>query len=123
MTPELMALLIDHATGVATFTPPAQWYVAYFFEGAEISGGSYSRKPIDFAAAVELDETQVRAGNSNDVPFADLPTEDVDEAHIVNTASGAITLTGWILPYLRSFTAGDDNTHAADDIAVGFTTS
>lgn len=123
MTPELMTTMLNHATGIATWTPPAQWYVGYFFEGVEITGGSYSRKPIDFGAAVEISESMVRAGSDADIDFPSLPTADVDEVRIVNTASGTPTLTGWIIPYLRSFNAGDGKSHPADSIAVGFTSS
>ena len=123
MTSQLAMTMLNHATGVATWTPPAQWYVAYFLDGTEITGGSYARPPIDFAAAVALSETLTRSGSSNTQDFVNLPTTDVDEARIVNTPSGTPTLTGWIIPYLRSFTAGEGNSHPVDGIAVGFTTS
>jgi len=52
--------LLDHALGTASFTMPATVYLGLFTSGggleagtltAEISGGSYTRKVIDFAAS------------------------------------------------------------------------
>lgn len=118
MTEELRLLLLDHATGLTVWTPPVQWYVAYFLAGVEISGGSYARQEIDFADAAATSATNVRAGSSNGQVFENLPTTDVDEIRIVDTASGAIGLTGWVIPHVRSFTAGDDRAYAADKIGV-----
>ena len=117
MTTEFMLEMLDAATSAHS------WYVAYFLDGAEITGGSYARQSIAFDSAVALSETQVRAGSSGAVSFTNLPTTDVDEVRIVNTASGSITLTGWIIPHLRSFTSGDGVTYAADGVAVGLTSS
>lgn len=50
--------LLDHCLGTASFTMPAQVYVALYTVaptdsggGTEVSGGSYARQAIDFAAA------------------------------------------------------------------------
>lgn len=118
MTEELMLLLADHATGYAYWTPPAQWYLAYFEAGVEIVGGSYARQPITAAQAVAISSTHVRSGSANGQLFENLPTTDVDELRIVDTPSGAITLTGWVIPHVRSFTAGDDKGYAPDKIGL-----
>lgn len=118
MTEELRLLLLDHATGLTYWTPPVQWYVAYFEGGVEITGGSYARQPIDFAAAAAVSSTVTRAGSDDSQIFTNLPTVDVEEIRIVDTASGAIGVTGWIIPHLRSFTSGDDQGYPADGIGV-----
>lgn len=118
MTEELRLALLDHATGLTYWTPPAQWYLAYFLAGTEITGGSYARPPIDFAAAVAVTSTNARAGSADSQIFDNLPTTDVDELRIVDTPSGAITMTGWVIAHVRSFTAGDDKAYSADKIGV-----
>ena len=117
--PEAMLLkLVDHATGKTVWTPPAQWYLAYFNDGTEVTGGSYARQEIDFADAVALSSTHVRAGSSNGQVFDNLPTTDVDEARIVDTASGAYTDTLATFTYIESFTSGDTQGPLADATAI-----
>ena len=119
MTEELRLLLLDHATGKTYWTPPAQWYVAYFLAGAEVSGGSYARQPIDFADAAASTATVSRAGSFDSQTFENLPATDVDEIRIVDTASGTPGVTGWRIPHLQSFSAGDDFGYTPNKIGVG----
>lgn len=118
MTEELRLLMQDHATGYSYWTPPVQWYVAYFLAGVEVSGGAYARQPITFAQAQAISSTVTRSGSSDSQIFENLPTTDTDEIRIVDTASGAIGVTGWIIEHIRSFTSGDDKGYAADKIGV-----
>jgi hypothetical protein len=116
VTEWLRLLLLDHATGKTYWTPPDQWYVAYFLAGVEVSGGSYARQPISFADAVAASSTVTRAGSSDSQLFENLPTTDVDEIRIMSAATGGDA--GWIIEHLRSFTSGDDKGYAADKIGV-----
>lgn len=116
MTEWLRLLLLDHATGLTYWTPPDQWYVAYFLDGVEVTGGSYARQPISFAAAADVSSTVTRSGSSDSQLFENLPTTDVDEIRIMSAATGGNA--GWIIEHLRSFTSGDDKGYAADKIGV-----
>ena len=117
MTEWLRLLLLDHATGKTYWTPPVQWYVAYFLAGSEVSGGSYARQPISFADAVAATSTVSRAGNSDSQAFENLPTTDVDEIRIMSAATGGDA--GWVIPHLQSFTSGDDFGYTPNKIGVG----
>jgi len=116
VTEWLRLLLLDHATGKTYWTPPVQWYVAYFLAGVEVSGGSYARQPIDFADAVAATSTVSRAGSSDSQVFENLPTADTDEIRIMSAATGGDA--GWVIEHIRSFTSGDDKGYAADKIGV-----
>lgn len=120
MTEELLLLLANHASGYAVWTPPDQWFAAYFLDGVEMSGGSYTRQPLTFAEAVMVAVNIARAGTSGLTLFDNVPDGDVDEIRIVDTASGAIGLTGWVIPHVRSFAAGDDPGYAPGKIGVNF---
>ena len=117
MTEWLRKLLLDHATGKTYWTPPVQWYVAYFLGGVEVSGGSYARQPISFADAVAATSTVSRAGSSTSQAFENLPTVDVDEIHIMSAVTGGDA--GWVIPHLQSFTSGDDFGYTPNKIGVG----
>ena len=117
MTEWLRLLLLDHATGKTYWTPPVQWYVAYFLGGVEVSGGSYARQPISFADALAATSTVSRAGSSTSQAFENLPTVDVDEIHIMSAVTGGDA--GWVIPHLQSFTSGDDFGYTPNKIGVG----
>jgi hypothetical protein len=116
VTEWLRLLLLDHATGKTYWTPPDQWFVAYFVDGVEVSGGSYARQPITFADATAVSSTVSRAGSSDSQIFENLPTTDVDEIHIMSAVTGGDA--GWVIEHIRSFTSGDDKGYAADKIGV-----
>ena len=116
MTEWLRLLLLDHATGNTYWTPPVQWYVAYFLDGSEVSGGSYARQPISFADAEAASSTVSRAGSSDSQVFENLPTTDTDEIRIMSAATGGNA--GWVIEHIRSFTSGDDKGYAVDKIGV-----
>lgn len=118
MTQELMLKLQNHATGAETWSPPEQWYLAIFDGGVEAAGLGYERQPISFAMAVALSATHVRSGTSDSQVFENAPAFEGDELRIVDTASGAPTLTGWVIPHLRSITAGSSPGYAAGKIGT-----
>jgi len=69
--------VLDHVLGVASYTAPANLYIGLFTSspgddgsGTEVSGGSYARKLITFAAA-----SGNQSANSNEITFDD-PTGD-----------------------------------------------
>ena len=121
MTEYLRLALLDHITGRAYYSPPVQWYVAYFLAGVEISGGSYARQPISFADALALTSTASRAGSDGGVFFSNLPDADVDEIRLMDASSGGNAL--WALPYATSFTAGDDKGYKPGDLGLNLSGS
>lgn len=117
MTPELMLALQNHATGAETWTPPEQWYLAYFAADVAMTGGGYERQPISFAMAVALSDIHVRSGSSDSQIFENVVEYESDELRIIDTASGA-GFTGWTIPHIRSMSDGDSPGYAADKVAV-----
>jgi hypothetical protein len=111
-----MMALLDYALNVANWTPPAQWYVAYFNGGTELTGGAYARQPVTWSEAVALSATHVRSGSATAVFFENLPAGDVDELRIMDAATGGNA--GFVIPHVRTFVAGDDKGYAPDKIGV-----
>jgi len=113
MEPWLIKALMDHAHNVTPYLPPDQWYVAYFLDDVEVDGGDYARQPIDLAAAeVLLDE--VTSASAIPQFFTGLPTTDVDEVRLMTALTGGVA--GYRIPWIHSFTAGDEWGHAPGKI-------
>lgn len=110
MTNYLANELRDHVLRGAAYTSPAAVYVALFSSatteaggGTEVTGGSYARQAITFAAGALAGQ----ADQSGSIAFAGMPTVTVVAAAIFDAATGGNMLFHGRLPRARSLTAGE----------------
>jgi hypothetical protein len=124
MTNYLEAKLLDHVFRSVTYTPPSVVYLALFTAlpddsggGTEVTGGSYARQGVTFAAAVSPDG---RVSNSASVLFSNMPACTVVGGGYVDAISGGNLLMYGPLAMPRVVVAGDNITVAIGDLNVYF---
>lgn len=107
------------------FTPPASLYVALYTtnpnadnSGTEVTGGSYARKVVTFAAS-----------SSGSIPsnaalaFTSLPTAVITHYGVLDAATAGNLITYGALPSPISANSGDEVTVASGSITFTFSGS
>lgn len=124
MTDYLEKKLLDHVFRGVTYTPPTTVYLALFTAapsdaggGTEVTGGSYARQSITFAAAVSPAGT---ISNSAVLNFASMPAANVTYGAIFDAATGGNMLIQGSLVTARTTVAGDSISVAIGDITLTF---
>lgn len=124
MTDYLEQKLLDHVFRSVTYTPPSTVYLAFYTSmptdsggGTEVTGGSYARQAVTFAAAVSPDG---RISNSASAVFTNLPACTVVGCAYVDASTAGNILMYNDLASPRTFLAGDNCTVAIGDLNVYF---
>lgn len=101
--------LVDHSLGTTTFTKPTNVYLALYTSnpgeantGTEVTGGSYVRKVVTFAAA----SGGVAASNA-DVNFTGMPAATVTHVAIFDAVSSGNMLFYGAANASQTVTAGN----------------
>lgn len=116
--------LLDHVlrgnTGGTAMTQPTTVYLSFHTanptdtgSGAEVSGGSYARKLLSFAAAASGSST-----NSTAATFTSMPTAVVTHIALWTAVTGGNLLFHSPLTSSISFNSGDEATVAIGAITV-----
>lgn len=112
--------LIDHLTGVASYTPTGPLKLRLMstngtkaVAGTEVTGGSYAPATIAFGAA--SGET---AAHSADITFLDMPAGTVNGIEIWDSAVTSVRLFWGPLNAARTLLAGDDLKFPAGSITL-----
>lgn len=101
--------LLDHSLGTTTYTKPTTVYAALYTvapsdstAGTEVTGGSYARKVITFAAA-----SAGTTSNSANVDFDNMPAATVVAVAVMDAITSGNLLYWGTLTTSRTVTAGD----------------
>lgn len=111
--------ILDHMFGNVAFTPPATVYCSLHSAdpgetGAnEISGGSYARQAISWAAASGGSKK-----NSADITFTNMPAATVTHVGIWDASTAGNFLAGGALTASKTVNAGDTFKIAANDLTL-----
>jgi hypothetical protein len=110
--------IIEHVLGIAAYTMPTNVYLALYTSdptiadtGTEVTGGSYARQQLAFAA--ESGGMVVSAG---DETFTDMPACTVTHWGLRDASSGGNLLYFGTFDIPLPFNAGDDPTFLAANI-------
>lgn len=116
--------VLDHVLGTAAMTMPSQVYIALLTtiatdssNGVEVTGGSYSRKAIDFNAAV-TDGTTTSASNTAEINFNDMPYCIVVGIALYDASTSGNMLYYQPLSVPKTVAPGDDFIWPAGSIKV-----
>lgn len=116
--------ILDHALGTTTFTKPTAVYAALFTtspadaaSGTEVSGGSYARQAVTFAAASTTSGTSTAASNAG-VTFTNLPTATITHVGIYDASTSGNLLYHGALTASKSVTSGDNFTINSGQLTV-----
>ena len=122
MSDYLERKLLDHTLGTAAYTHPSQVHLALHTAdptdaagGAECSGRSYARQPIDFNAAAG---TGGAVTNSTEENFADMPACTVTHIGIWDASSSGNLLYHGIVSSSKAVADGDTISLAAGQLTV-----
>lgn len=112
--------LLDHSLGTLAYSAPAQVYLALHTatpgeagSGAEVTGGSYSRKAIDFGAA-----SGGSASNNAGVSFTGMPAVTVTHIGLWDAATAGNLLFYGALTSSKTLNSGDTFTVQTGDLTV-----
>ena len=115
---------LDHNLGTATFTKPTAVYAALLTAteddtgaATEVTGGSYARKVITFAAAATSSGVST-AANTVDLVWTGLPTATLVSVGIFDASTAGNLLYYAALTASKSVTSGDGYTISAGQLVV-----
>lgn len=116
----LEAKLLDHTLRNTAYTPPATVYAALYTSdpgegntGTEVTGGSYARQSVSFAAA----SGGTISSNSTET-FSTLPVATITHIGICDASSGGNLLYYAELDSPITTVSGSDIVFASGDITV-----
>ena len=122
MSDYLERKLLDHTLGTTAYTHPSQTYLALHTadptdagSGAEVSGGSYARQTIDFAAASGTGGSVV---SSTAESFTVMPACTVTHIGLWDASSGGNLLYHTAVDTSKAVLAGDTISVAAGAVTV-----
>ncbi len=114
--------LLDLVLRKTAYTPPAALYVALFTSpvtattlGTEVTGGSYARASVAFAAAANG-----LSANTNEISIVGMPAVTIASMAIMSAVSGGVHVFYGSLTPARTTNAGDTFTVRAGDLTLGF---
>lgn len=124
MSDYLESALLNHVLRNVSYTPPTTLYLAFYTAaptdsggGTEVTGGSYARQAVTFAAPTGGAGTSV---NSNTITFTSMPASTVVAIGILDAASNGNLLLRHTLPTPKTYGAGENVTIAPGDLVVTF---
>lgn len=116
--------LLDHVFRSATYTPPADIYLALFTVapddtggGTEVTGGSYARQIVTFSAAVSPDG---KISNNAAFTYTNLPSCTIVASGTYDAITGGNLLTYATLGTSRVVGAGESLSVAIADLNIYF---
>lgn len=114
--------LLDHINLVASYTPTTPLKLALVTAngsvsaaGTEVTGGSYARQTITFAAA-----SGGSASNSADITFTSMPACTVVGLEVYDSAGTPVRLWWGALTSAKTLASGDDIKFPSGNILVSF---
>ena len=124
MTDYLEEALLNHVFRSVYYTPPGNAYLALYVSqpdetgaGTEVTGGSYVRQPVSFAAAVS---PAGRLTNDAACVYSNMPDAEIVGVALVDDIVGGNMLTYYVLDTPRTVVAGDNLTVNIGDLNVYF---
>lgn len=112
--------ILDHTLRNTAFTSPTTVYLALFTSnpgesgsGSEVTGGSYARQTITFAAA-----SGGVSASSNSQTFTSLPTATITHLGIYDASSGGNLLYYGAFSTSLTVSSGDNVTIDSGDITI-----
>lgn len=122
MTDYLEDALANHVFRNTAFTSPTDVYVALFTDetsdaggGTEVSGGSYARQAISFAAP-----SAGQIVTDADITFTDMPAGTIISVAVFDAVSGGNMLAHGPLATSKVVNTGDNLTFSAGDLTFTF---
>ena len=116
----LKSKIVKHVKGEASYTMPTTLYLALYTTdptvadtGTEVTGGSYSRKPISFAA-----ESGGSAASNAAINFTSMPTTNVAFWGIRDASSGGNLLYFGNFDIAQAITAGQTFTINSGNVVI-----
>jgi hypothetical protein len=114
--------LLDHINLVASYTPTTPLKLALVTAngsvsaaGTEVTGGSYARQTITFAAA-----SGGSASNSTDITFTSMPACTVVGLEVYDSAGTPVRLWWGALTSAKTLASGDDIKFPSGNIVTAF---
>lgn len=124
MSNYLEVKLLDHSLGTTTYTKPTTVYVALFTtdptdagSGTEVTGGSYARQSVTFAAASTSGSTSTAVSNAG-VTFTNLPTATITHMGLYDASTAGNLLYHGALTASKSVTSGDNFTINSGQLSI-----
>jgi len=116
----LKSKIVKHVKGEASYTMPTTLYLALYTTdptvadtGTEVTGGSYSRKSISFAA-----ESGGSAASNAAINFTSMPTTTASHWGIRDAASGGNLLYFGNFDIAQAITSGQTFTIASGNVVI-----
>lgn len=116
----LKSKIVKHIKGEASYTMPSTLYLALYTQdptaadgGLEVTGGSYSRKPISFGA-----ESGGSAQSNAAINFTSMPTTNVSHWGIRDAASGGNLLYFGNFDIVQAITSGQTFTIDSGNVVI-----
>ena len=113
-------LILDHFLGVTAYTFDSTVFVGLYTvaptdstSGTEVTGGSYARQAITFAAA-----SGGATSNTTDVDFTGMPAATTDAVAVHTASTGGTMLMYGTLTTNKTTDAGDTLRIAAGDLDI-----